>query len=378
MTNDVLGCGSAVLCLCVLVVQIPFLSAQSQTQDAIAAIDRGDYDLAQKLLSQNPEQLLLRGILEFHRGKYADAEKTLARSLTQNDNAHARTFLALSRVALGNCQAAGKDLQEELDRDTLSDLRRLAGLALVECHLAHNRRQEAFLILGRLATLYPSDADVLYQTARFHMKAWNDAVFQMFQKTPASFRVNQLSAEIFEIQGRYAEAVAEYRKAIDKNPAALNLHFRLGRALLLESHEPGALPAARKEFETELALNPNDAAAEYQVGQILIAERKPEQAVLHLERALNLSAEFPEVLIALGKLRVEAKRYSEAIDLLQHAVRLMPSSEAARYNLMIAYRNAGKKEEALREKTELEKLQRPPEGEFQEFLKKLGEKPPKQ
>jgi hypothetical protein len=63
------------------------------------------------------------------------------------------------------------------------------------------------------------------QSARLHMKAWNDAVFQMFEKTPASFRVNQLSAEIFEIQGKYGEAIAEFRKAIEKNRAALNRTF---------------------------------------------------------------------------------------------------------------------------------------------------------
>ena len=75
------------------------------------------------------------------------------------------------------------------------------------------------------------------------------------ERTPASYRVNQLSAEIFETQNRFAEAAAEYRKAIQKNPQALNLHFRLGRAILLESHDPEALAAARKEFEAELALN---------------------------------------------------------------------------------------------------------------------------
>jgi len=103
------------------------------------------------------------------------------------------------------------------------------------------------------------------------MKAWNDAVFQMFEKTPASFRVNQLSAEIFEIQGKYGEAIAEFRKAIEKNRMALNLHFRLGRALLMESHSADSLEAARQEFESELKLNPSDAAAEYQIGQILLA-----------------------------------------------------------------------------------------------------------
>jgi hypothetical protein len=44
---------------------------------------------------------------------------------------------------------------------------------------------------------------------------------------------------------------------------------------------------------------------------------------------------------------------------------------------MIAYRNSGKTEEALRAKETLEKLQRPPEGEFTDFLKRLGEGPAK-
>jgi hypothetical protein len=45
---------------------------------------------------------------------------------------------------------------------------------------------------------------------------------------------------------------------------------------------------------------------------------------------------------------------------------------------MIAYRNAGRTADAQREKAELDKLQRPPEGEFTDFLKRLGEKAPSQ
>ena len=65
--------------------------------------------------------------------------------------------------------------------------------------------------------------------------------------------MDQLSAEVFETQGKYTEAVAEYRKAIAKNPKAINLHYRLGRALLQQSHDPAILDQARKEFEAELA-----------------------------------------------------------------------------------------------------------------------------
>jgi DNA-binding SARP family transcriptional activator len=79
-------------------------------------------------------------------------------------------------------------------------------------------------------------------------------------------------------------------------------------------------------------------------------------------------------LIALAKTRSDAKKYAEAIPLLERAVKLQPASEPAHYGLMLAYRNAGRMDDAQREKAVFDKLSRPPEGEFTEFLKKLGDK----
>jgi DNA-binding SARP family transcriptional activator len=89
-----------------------------------------------------------------------------------------------------------------------------------------------------------------------------------------------------------------------------------------------------------------------------------------------LNDKFPEALIALAKLKLQAKANDAAIALLQRAVQLVPASEAARYSLMVAYRDAGRIEDAVRQKAELEKLQKAPEGEFTEFLKRLGQKTP--
>jgi cytochrome c-type biogenesis protein CcmH/NrfG len=155
----------------------------------------------------------------------------------------------------------------------------------------------------------------------------------------------------------------------------LNLHFRLGRAVLLQSHEPAALSEARKEFEAELALNPSDAAAEFQVGQTLMAEQKNGDAAKRFERAMDLNPDFAEAAVALAKIRLQEKKTSEAIRLLEHAVQLQPKNEAARYSLMLAYRNDGRADEAAKQKIELEKLQKPPDGEFSDFLKRLGDKP---
>ncbi len=328
--------------------------------------------LAAAALAYAQTDALTSGVEQFHRGEYAAARQTLEKAPKSEQT---RTFLALTRAALGLCDQAEPELAAQFEKNSTPDLRRMAGLAMAQCEVSQNRIAEAAQTSARLQALYPSDPDVLYQSAKIHMKAWNDAVFQMYQNAPSSFRVNQLSAEILEIQGKYVEAVAEYRKAIAKSPSSLNLHFRLGRAILLQSHDAAGLAGARKEFEAELALNPRDAAAEFQVGQLFIAEQKNAEAATRLERALAMNPDFAEAAVALARLYLQAKRAAEAIRLLEHAVEVQPRNESARYSLMLAYRNAGRAGDALKQKVELDKLQKPLEGEFSDFLKRLGEKP---
>ncbi len=162
-------------------------------------------------------QSMVDAVDAFHNSRYVQARDMFEKLAAASPNdVTARTFLALSRAATGGCAEARGDLQQQLDKNPDPTLRRFSGLALVQCALAANRLEEAWPVLGQLQKSFPSDADVLYETTKAHMKAWNDAVFQMYQKAPASFRVNQLSGEIFETQGRYHEAAGEYRKAIEK------------------------------------------------------------------------------------------------------------------------------------------------------------------
>ncbi|MES1257499.1 MAG: tetratricopeptide repeat protein, partial [Acidobacteriota bacterium] len=275
------------------------------------------------------------------------------------------------RATRGECAAVTGELERQFAQKD-----RLAGLALAQCRIAAKQFDTAGPVVARLERDYPSDPDVLYVAANYHLKAWNDTIYRMYRQAPASYRVDQLSAEVFETQNKFTEAIAEYRKAIGKNPKAINLHYRLGRALLQQSHDPAALEQARKEFVAELALNPADAVAEFQVAQILATQGKKPEAAARYERAAQLRPDFPEALIAVAKVRSDAQRYDEAIQLLERAVKLQPRGEIAHYNLMIAYRNAGRTADAQREKAELDRLQKSPEGEFTDFLKRLGENPP--
>jgi DNA-binding SARP family transcriptional activator len=81
-----------------------------------------------------------------------------------------------------------------------------------------------------------------------------------------------------------------------------------------------------------------------------------------------------QALISLGKLASADKNYGRAIELLSRATAAQPANEAAHYALLTAYRDSGQMDKAKAEKAILDRLQKPPEGEFSNFLKKLGEK----
>ncbi len=328
-----------------LVLGTALIAAASSTEEGIAAFNQGRYSVALAHLKNSPANDL-----------------------------RAQAFLGLTEAALGDCPAALPRFAAVPDRE--AELYRLANLAAAKCYGSSGGYTEAFSRLDDLQRRFPDNPDVLYLTAKLHMKAFNDTTYAMFQRTPGSYRVHELSAEIFEVQNRYADAAAEYRKAIELNPAAPDLHFRLGRALLLESHDPAALQNAAQAFQQELTLSPEDGACEFQLGQIAQVQGHRQEAREHFERASAFSPAFVQPLIALGKMDTQDKQWDRAIERLTRATGLQPANEAAHYALLTAYRDSGNIEKAKSEKEKLDKLQKPPEGEFSDFLNKLGENPP--
>jgi tetratricopeptide (TPR) repeat protein len=320
---------------------------------------------------QGTDSFREQGIAAFQAGRYSAALEYLKKADAKDPSVQA--FVGLSEAALNHCPVALPRLLAV--EESQGALLRLASLAAVKCYSAGGDSSKAFAMLDSLQRKFPNDPDVLYLQAKLHMKAFNDATYAMFQRAPGSYRVHELSAEIFEVENRYSDAVAEYRKAIELNPAAPDLHFRLGRALLLESHEPASLQKAAAAFQDELKLNPEDGACEFQLGQIAQVQGLRQEARQHMERALALSPNFVQALIALGKMDTQEKQYQQAIARLVRATELQPSNETAHYALLTAYRDSGDLEKAKTEKEVLDRLQKPPAGEFTDFLNKLGEKP---
>jgi Tfp pilus assembly protein PilF len=83
-------------------------------------------------------------------------------------------------------------------------------------------------------------------------------------------------------------------------------------------------------------------------------------------------------MIGLAKIYLQQNETARALPLLEKAATLQPDNEAAHYALLKAYRNSGNMEQAKEQKAILDRLQKPPDSEFSDFLKKLGDKTPRQ
>ena len=76
--------------LAVLEATVVARTGQPTVEDALKAIERGDYSQAEALLATNSGLQVLKGIVEFHQGKYRDARETLAQAVAQRDEPLAR------------------------------------------------------------------------------------------------------------------------------------------------------------------------------------------------------------------------------------------------------------------------------------------------
>jgi tetratricopeptide (TPR) repeat protein len=127
-----------------------------------------------------------------------------------------------------------------------------------------------------------------------------------------------------------------------KAPKRPGLHFRIGRVLLTRAAQGNgdvtAEAEAAAEFEQELQLDPTNANAAYELGELRRKAGKLDEAIPYFERAVTAYPEFEEALVGLGRALIAAGRASAALPYLRKAVTANPQSEVAFYQLAQAHR----------------------------------------
>lgn len=256
----------------------------------------------------------------------------------------------ISLARSGRCAAALPLLQRATSRALDKAVRRDAGLAEVRCAMTLDRRAVAVSTLQWLNQDFPSDPEVLYVSTHVYSDLSTRAAADLAKRAPQSYQAHELDAEALEMQGKWDQAAKQYELALQQNPNAPGIHFRLGR-LLLSKPNPGPDMAeqAKKQFEAELQIDPSNAGAEYVLGELAREAQQWPEAIQHFSRATKLDAGFGDAFLGLGQSFISTQQYAEAVAPLQAAVKLEPLNPATHYLLATAYSRTGHKEEADRE-----------------------------
>jgi len=213
-----------------------------------------------------------------------------------------------------------------------------------------NQADTAIDFLRSLNHEFPHDPDVLYLSVHTYSDLSTRASAELADTAGNSYQAQQLNAEALEIQGKWDDAAKVYRAILQQNPSLPGIHYRLGRVLV---SKPGFGAAeaeqAKQEFEKELEIDPNNAGAEFVLGEMAKQNQQWEEALHHFSQAAKIDAGFGDAFVGWGGALVSLKKFSEAIAPLETAVKLQSANPAAHYLLAIAYARSGRKEEGDRE-----------------------------
>jgi tetratricopeptide (TPR) repeat protein len=324
-----------------------------KARDAVAHHDlRAAIEEYREVLKLDPKNTAIStafGITLYALGEPAQAIKPLQSSLAADPTqGEAETFLGLSLADLGQCREALPLLKRCFAAQLDSKVRRLIGLSLLGCSANSSSSDDAVDMARQLKKLYPDDPDVLYHVAELYSALSKETVNDLFQKHPDSFRVHELAGEALEAQNNDGQALIEYRKAVELNPKAPHLHYRIA-AILLRAKKDTSDAQALEHFKQEILANPSDSPSEYQIAEILRRQNQLDAAFAHFLRALELNPVFVEAHLGLAKVHLSRHQANEAIVQLRAAVQLAPQDPAPHYSLMLAYRELGRMEDANRE-----------------------------
>lgn len=257
---------------------------------------------------------------------------------------------AISLAESGHCPEALPLLKQAIRQTSDRDLKKRMGLDGLHCAMAREDPYPSLDFLSVLTRDFPHDPDVLYAATHAFSDLSMKTSQDLARDAPFSFQVHELNAEALEIQGKWDEAAAEYRKILDINPMLPGVHARLGRAFLSKPQPtPTDAAQAKKAFEEELEIDPRNAAAEYVLGQLAADSNDSATAIRHFGKATKLDVNFSEAYLGLGTSLNSAKRFPEAIPPLEAYEKMAPDSPTGHYQLAVAYAGAGRKEDANRE-----------------------------
>lgn len=278
------------------------------------------------------------GLIYFQQGKFADAVPRLREALRLKPSLpKVDTLLAMSLSELGQYQEALPGLEKGFRQSADPVLKRMAGLHLLRAYTATARDLDAVDVAVTLSRLHPKDPEILYHGGRLFANYAYLQTMQLARVAPDSVWMHLAAGEANESQGLHDAAIREYQRVLALTPNRPGVHYRIGRTRLSQAKASAsgaeAAAAAMAEFEQELRVDPTNANAAYEIGELRRKAGDLEQARAWFERAVRAYPDFDEALVGLGRTLVALSQPALALPPLRTAIARNPSNDVAYFQL---------------------------------------------
>ena len=144
-------------------------------------------------------------------------------------------------------------------------------------------------------------------------------------------------------EGILGKVVQVYRHSLEINPNDASAYKNLGDLLV----EQGNLEEAVRVYRHSLEINPNDADIYYNFGRVLIGLGRLEEAIQVYHQALGINPDDADVYYYLGKALTKQGKLEEAIQSYAKVLEINPDLTAVYNNLGPALQKQGRLEEAV-------------------------------
>lgn len=358
---------------------------QSATTQATAALQRGDFAAAERILrpeaDAHPDDAWTLSLLgcaldnekksaeaeAFHEkavalapanvdilgnygthlwitGQFAKAEAIFTQALAAAPTSQKILYnLAAVAVNAGDYPRARETLQDALAQQP-KNVDILYRLAAVNETLKHP--EEAAVLLARAERLDPKRADVekLLAVAATELGALADAAAawdRYLALEPGDEAARRERAYTATRMGKSDEGIAELERYVERHPDDKTGQLELGQA------ERAADPKlALDHLDQALRLDPNYAAARLARGEVYFQNGEFGSALPDLEMAASLDPNHAANLDRLGQTYLELDRASDAVRVLRRAAEMEPADSKILLHFGRALADAGQTEES--------------------------------
>lgn len=175
-------------------------------------------------------------------------------------------------------------------------------------------------------------ANQLFAEAKF---AEARELYEKFlEEQPDFYQTHLYIGNCHKEKGEYDQAMAQYRKALEKAPAGggpndIHEKAKIQAAIGDLYIRKNDLKTAQEYFQKSLDLNPEDEILAYNVGEIFFSNNKTREAIHYFKLAASIKPDWADPHLKLGYTYLNSADYKSAIASFNKFLELAPDSDQA-------------------------------------------------